>query len=125
MQFFYSVQNIDRTSAHAELPALGNRVEVQIDLVALDAAAGVLRDAVAVDIAAVVRDDVQARAKRDNTGIDGDRADAGDGAAVSMSDISLAGVGRGGAGEYLAVIVGFAAGGGKHAAGTVGASGAA
>ena len=125
MQDGLSAQDIDGAGADTKPPALGDGIKIKIDLVALDAAADVLGDAVAIDIAAVIGDDVQLGSQRDDAGVHGDRADPGDGAAVGMSDVALAGVCGGGAGEDLTVIIGFAAGGGKHAAGTVGASGAA
>ena len=125
MQEGLSAQDIDGAGADTKPPALGDGIKIKIDLVALDAAADVLGNAVAVNIAAVIGDNVEPGSQRDDAWIDGDCADAGDGAAVGMSDIAFTGVCGGGAGEYLTVIIGFAAGGGKHAAGTVGASGAA
>ena len=122
MQEGLSAQDIDGAGADTKPPALGDGIKIKI---ALDAAADVLGNAVAVNIAAVIGDNVEPGSQRDDAWIDGDCADAGDGAAVGMSDIAFTGVCGGSAGEYLAVIVGFAAGGGKHAAGTVGASGAA
>ena len=125
MQDGLSAQHVDGTAADTKPPALSDGIKIKIDLVALDAAADVLGNAVAVNIAADIGDNVEPGSQRDDAGVHGDRADPGDGAAVGMSDVALAGVCGGGAGEYLTVIIGFAAGGGKHAAGTVGASGAA
>ena len=51
---FHSAQDIDGAHAHAEVPALGIGVKIQVDLIALDAAADVLGHAVAIDILAVV-----------------------------------------------------------------------
>ena len=51
---FHSAQDIDGAHAHAEVPALGIGIEIQVDLIALDAAADVLGHAVAIDILAVV-----------------------------------------------------------------------
>ena len=64
---------------------------------------------VAVDVFAVVGDDVECRPQRDDLGIDGDGADAGDVArGVVLFGEALGGVGRGGAGENLGVAVGLA-----------------
>ena len=51
---FHSAEDIDGAHAHAEVPALGIGVKIQVDLIALDAAADVLGHAVAIDILAVV-----------------------------------------------------------------------
>ena len=51
---FHSAQDIDGAHAHAEVPALGIGVKIQVDLIALDAAADVLGHAVAIDILAIV-----------------------------------------------------------------------
>ena len=51
---FHSAEDIDGAHAYAEVPALGIGVKIQVDLVALDAAADVLGHAVAIDILAVV-----------------------------------------------------------------------
>ena len=51
---FHSAQDIDGAHAHTEVPALGIGVKIQVDLIALDAAADVLGHAVAIDILAVV-----------------------------------------------------------------------
>ena len=51
---FSFTQDIDGAHAHAEVPALGIGVKIQVDLIALDAAADVLGHAVAIDILAVV-----------------------------------------------------------------------
>ena len=51
---FHSAQDIDGAHTHAEVPALGIGVKIQVDLIALDAAADVLGHAVAIDILAVV-----------------------------------------------------------------------
>ena len=51
---FHSAEDIDGAHAHAEVPALGIGVKIQVDLIAFDAAADVLGHAVAIDILAVV-----------------------------------------------------------------------
>ena len=51
---FHSAEDIDGAHAHAEVPALGIGVKIQVDLIALDAAADVLGHAVAIAILAVV-----------------------------------------------------------------------
>ena len=51
---FHSAEDIDGAHAHAEVPAFGIGVKIQVDLIALDAAADVLGHAVAIDILAVV-----------------------------------------------------------------------
>ncbi len=49
-----SAEDVDRAGADAEFPAFVEGIEIQVDLIALDRAAGILRGAVAIDILTVI-----------------------------------------------------------------------
>ena len=109
-------QYVDRTGADAELPAFRDGVEIQVNLIALNAASDILRCAVTIDVTPVVRDDVHSCSERDHTGIHCDGADARDRAGVSMADISLAGIRGSGTTEHFGITYCATARSGKNTA---------